>query len=317
MTRRSGLTLVEVLTALFILALGVISILTLFPMGALQMAQAIRDNRSTESAFNADQFMRTIWKTNVVEPPTPTESFHFAMTDPDGPLDPSQPAFGLPRASGNEPSYPVAVDPMGFVARQDTAQRWVGDTQTNVPRRTLSSVSTQQHALKLCSLMDTMGFEEGVPNGDRELRYNWLWVLQRPNVAEPKNANMAVVVFDRRAHLHATLGAEDVLTATATPTASSVTFPATNAQTKIIPGTWIMDGTVYNPNAPAIGRPGIRHANFYRVTAVVRNADDSLSVELQTPIKTPSDNGGAYTATFVVWRGVSGVYVRTPLKPQN
>ena len=311
MTRRSGLTLVEVLTALFILALGVISILTLFPMGALQMAQAIRDNRSTESAFNADQFMRTIWKTNVVEPPTPTEPFYYAMNDPDD----GATIFTTPPTSG--PSYPVAVDPMGFVARQDTAQRWVGDTQTNVPRRTLSSVSTQQHALKLCSLMDTMGFEEGVPNGDRELRYNWLWVLQRPNVADRNTADMTVVVFDRRAHLHATLGAEDVLTATATPTASSVTFPATNAQTKIIPGTWIMDGTVYNPNAPAIGRPGIRHANFYRVTAVVRNADDSLSVELQTPIKTPSDNGGAYTATFVVWRGVSGVYVRTPLKPQN
>ena len=35
------------LTALFILALGVIAILTLFPLGAMQMGQAIRDSRST------------------------------------------------------------------------------------------------------------------------------------------------------------------------------------------------------------------------------------------------------------------------------
>jgi hypothetical protein len=155
-----------------------------------------------------------------------------------------------------------------------------------------------------------MGFQEGVPNGDRELRYNWLWVLQQPNIADPKTANMTVVVFDRRAHLHATLGAEDVLRASnTTPGLSSVTFDAFNTETKILPGTWIMDGTTTHP-AP---RNRIRNANFYRVTAV-----NGTTVELQTPIKTPTDgNANPYTATFVVWRGVSGVYVRSPLKPQN
>src|SRR5262245_53542707 len=104
MTRRSGITLVEVLTALFILALGVIAILTLFPLGAMHMAQAIRDNRSTESAVNADQYFRTVWKTNVVEG-NGSEPFYTAMTDPDG-TGPSPP--GLPPALTG-PSYPVLV----------------------------------------------------------------------------------------------------------------------------------------------------------------------------------------------------------------
>jgi hypothetical protein len=314
MTRRSGLTLVEVLTALFILALGVIAILTLFPLGAMQFAQAIRDSRSTESAFNADQYMRTVWK-NQFEPGATPEAFYASFTTPVG--------GGLTPLTGENakgPSYPVAVDPMGYVARQSTpspsnpraVREWIGDDRTfvRIPRHTLNSVGTNsQYALRLCSLMDTMGFQEGVPNGDRELRYNWLWVLQQPNITDPKTANMTVVVFDRRAHLHATLGAEDVLQASnTTPGLSSVTFDAFNAETKILPGTWIMDGTTTNSF-----RRGIRNANFYRVTAVNGN-----SVELQTPIKTPTDGIAApYTATFVVWRGVSGVYVRNPLKVQN
>ena len=67
-SRRTGLSLVEVLTALFIVALGVIAILTMFPLGASQMAIAVRENRSMEAAFSADAQMRSYWKHNVVEP---------------------------------------------------------------------------------------------------------------------------------------------------------------------------------------------------------------------------------------------------------
>jgi hypothetical protein len=306
MTRRPGLTLVEVLTALFIMGLGTIAILTLFPFGAMQMGQAIRDSRSIESATNADAYMRTYWKTYVVEPNSGAEPFYQAMLDPDGP-GPTPPSMRA--AQNDEPSYPVAIDPMGYVARLGPAQSWVGDVQSNLPRRNLSVVTNPQYALRLCSLMDTMGFTEGVPNGDRELRYNWLWILQLPRVSEPYLCNETIVVFDRRAHFHTTLGAEDVLQASnTTPGTTSVTFDSFNQETKIQPGTWICDVTI-SPTVP-VARPLVRHANFYRVTAV-----SDRTVELQTPIKTPSDgNNNPYTATFVVWRGVSGVFVKPPLK---
>src|SRR5689334_11342668 len=106
MNRRSGLTLVEVLTALFILALGVIAILTMFPLGASQMAFAVRDNRSTEAAFNADSYMRTYFKSQFIEPLRQNllyDPLFDALDDPDGNAPTS-----LPPAGANEPSYPVA-----------------------------------------------------------------------------------------------------------------------------------------------------------------------------------------------------------------
>jgi Tfp pilus assembly protein PilV len=46
-TRRAGLSRVEVLVAMFIMALGMIALLTLFPLGALQMGQALKDDPLT------------------------------------------------------------------------------------------------------------------------------------------------------------------------------------------------------------------------------------------------------------------------------
>jgi len=310
MHRRSGLTLVEVLTALFILALGVIAILTMFPLGASQMAIAVRDNRSTEAAFNADSYMRTYWKTQVVEANGSSELFYAALTNPD-------PSSGGNNhnvtASGTDPSLPVFVDPMGFVARAiaGPSQYWVGDGgSTNIPRRNLNSLGTStQLAQRTCSLMDTLGYtDDGVPTDDREMRYNWLWVLQRPNINSPYTANMTIVVFDRRAHLYAPTGSEAVYSGvTATPGQSSLTF---GSAPDIKPGAWIMDGsntTVASINTGATIT--IRNANFYRVTAV-----NGTQVELQSPIKNLSDNSATpYSATFIVLRGVSGVYTRSPL----
>src|SRR5262249_41714718 len=131
MTRRPGLSLVEVLTALFILALGVIAIMTMFPLGASQMAIAVREDRSALAAFGADQYFRTYWKTQVVEP---------LMQQPPGTPDPfynvlNTPGGGLPALNGTEtlPSYPVAVDPMGFLAPRPNSTNpsanpsWLGD----------------------------------------------------------------------------------------------------------------------------------------------------------------------------------------------
>ena len=60
--RRAGLSLVEVLVALFIMALGMIALLTLFPLGALQMGQALKDDRCSQAVTAADNYMRSYWK---------------------------------------------------------------------------------------------------------------------------------------------------------------------------------------------------------------------------------------------------------------
>ncbi len=83
MTRRPGLSLIEVLTALFIMGIGAIAILTLFPLGAINMANANRDDRSSLAAFGADNYFRTYWKTEIVEKGGAGEPFYCSSTTPD------------------------------------------------------------------------------------------------------------------------------------------------------------------------------------------------------------------------------------------
>ena len=52
----AGVTLVEVLTALFVMGIGLLALLTLFPLGALTMAQAIKDDRAGAIADQATAF---------------------------------------------------------------------------------------------------------------------------------------------------------------------------------------------------------------------------------------------------------------------
>src|SRR5947209_185623 len=51
MTRR-GVTLTEVLVAIFIMGIGLLALLVLFPLGALTMAQAVKDDRTGHAAAN-------------------------------------------------------------------------------------------------------------------------------------------------------------------------------------------------------------------------------------------------------------------------
>ena len=56
MTHRRGITLVEVLVSIFIMAVGMICLLTLFPVGAISIAQALRDDRAAQAVSNATAY---------------------------------------------------------------------------------------------------------------------------------------------------------------------------------------------------------------------------------------------------------------------
>jgi hypothetical protein len=120
-TQRPGVTLTEVLVALFVMAIGMIALLTLFPLGAMQLSQAIKDDRTAQASNNADYLMRMFWRKYVVEatknglpevelvrpfvgaPGTPNPNYiHFmtAMENPnitlDGDFQSPQPPVVLP-----------------------------------------------------------------------------------------------------------------------------------------------------------------------------------------------------------------------------
>jgi len=317
MSLRKGLSLVEVLTAIFITGLGIISILTLFPLGAMRMAQAFRDERSALAAYNAEQFFRSYWKKHVVEA-APLDPFIWAL---------DQPAAGMPPCLPHEPSYPVVVDPMGFLARGLPNQNWFGDppTPTRIPRRNLQVVSTNPTAalslcLSLCSLRDGITADDnGNPTPEREFRYNFLWVVQRPRNADRFHANLTIVVFDRRAPMYVPPRSEQVFhNVTFNPGQTSLLLehiPGVSPnQLEIRSGDWVMDGTIYDPSSGiAVDRPGLRHAYFYRVTAMTETTTGTL-LEIQPPLRTPADgNLASYRGTLILLRGVSGVFVRHPL----
>src|SRR5262245_57590124 len=62
MPQRTAPTLVEVLISIFIMALGLMALLTLFPLGAVQMARAIQDDRAATLANNSAAYFRWYWK---------------------------------------------------------------------------------------------------------------------------------------------------------------------------------------------------------------------------------------------------------------
>lgn len=54
MTRRPAVTLMEVLIAMFIMAIGMLALMALFPVGAVSMAQALKDDRCAYASTMAN-----------------------------------------------------------------------------------------------------------------------------------------------------------------------------------------------------------------------------------------------------------------------
>lgn len=305
MTRRPGLTLTEVLVTLAILAFGILAIMTLFPLAASQMAVAVRDSRSAQAAQLADSFFRAYWRTEVVdkirEGKPVTEPFFFDLTDPG--LGPTV----TPPAQDLEPSYPVVIDPFGFASHTSFPDRFGDLGGTFIRRRSLRVVDNQpsHFPMKLCSLPDSHSFDEfGRPTADREYRYNWLWVVQRPVNQKKLTANLTVVVFDRRPFRYAPPGTEPVYLAPNVQPGQNTLF--LNGITDIRPGNWIMDATIIPGPEP------LRHAFCYQVVSVTEYGSQTL-LELNAPLRRIDGQSSPYTGSFVYLRGACGVSVRPPL----
>ena len=84
--RRAGSSLTEVLVALFVMAAGMTALLTLFPLGAMQISQSLKDDRTAQTAAQADAMMRTYWRANVVPPTGNDQVLPTAMSSPTSPM---------------------------------------------------------------------------------------------------------------------------------------------------------------------------------------------------------------------------------------
>ncbi len=138
MPRRKGVTLIEVLAAIFIAGVGLLALMTLFPLGAISMGQAIKDDRCGHIRESAAAIANIVWESggnrftlrtddpyDLANNPQPY-NLTAAMSDPAG----GGTTFPYtPR--GSETSYPVFVDPIGWNAYSinanyaNTYQKWL------------------------------------------------------------------------------------------------------------------------------------------------------------------------------------------------
>jgi hypothetical protein len=110
MIHRSAVTLVEVLVAIFVMGIGLLALLTLFPLAALTMARAIQDERCAQAGLSANGYGSA---QNVRNDPQVVTSVLPAPPSVDVFMDPTHVATP---ADPTCPSYPVFVDPIGFQA---------------------------------------------------------------------------------------------------------------------------------------------------------------------------------------------------------
>jgi hypothetical protein len=325
--RRGGATLVEVLVAMFIMAIGMLTLLALFPLGALSMAQAIKDDRTAHCAANASAIAKLRWH-DFQPTPNPWKLGRF-------PIDPNYyPAMfqaGGQPASGR--SLPVYVDPYGlnhgYAATVASVTNFPRVSPTNHnpgpgPTRNTAvnwTTTTPAPQLQWFTLMDDFNYEaNGVPQGgtsandgnilqqlndpmQRDDRYTWAWLLQFPDVTKlltNVDPDMTVVVYSGRPQL----GSSE-------QTFSSAQFLDRNVirinysgqdRPAVRKGGWILDATInLSANPPNV------QGKFYRVVNVTDVDPTTVDLELQTELP---DFGPGVTGTVVVLGGVVEVFPR-------
>jgi len=311
MSRRPGITLVEVLVAILITGVGLLALLTLFPLGALEMRQAIQDDRAGHVKHNAIAAASIVWPNSLGGLPC------TLRTDPDvmdGMLDPYPgvlPGYYLPIPGRNidpnrssVPSYPVLVDPNGWWANQtagNTAWRdWVGGLAGQVPRRVcceplkptsqggLVAANAQyrrQQLLQWTTLLDDMTFPRDVdyagrpclPVGlvDRAPIYSWAYLCRMPKAVNNGPVYVTVIVYKGRALEQAASG-ETAFSAVFNAGTNVVTINWSAGQNPpdVTVGGWLFDATM-------VPDP---HGYFYRVVSINQTSPTSMDVEVQTPL---------------------------------
>ncbi len=353
-TVRPGFTLAEVLIAIFIMGIGLISLLTLFPYAALQVVEAEKDDRAAYSANNADalarQYWRYIWRDNTGALRTWSD---VKMAFPELALldDPNvgslPPAPGLPAADGDlrQQSYPLLIDPLGFLPYLDPVQQqWLGGGTVDRRIRRVGPIqqmspplpsppmgaltplfSTVPEILRDFTLRDNLDFDEGgvlrnPPTA--EARYSWAWMIQRQEGRDPSEVDFSVLVFEGK-NIDAPTD-ERVYTGPnalrMNPDLRTLQITA-NPPPNIKKGHFIMDGSF---DSRAISSPTRnQRADFRRVIGIEEDPalPDTYIVEVERPFRAPlppPDSQRIYTLGGLASdteNTLIEVFRRLPLKP--
>lgn len=317
MIRQSGATLVEVLVAIFVSALGLLGLLALFPLGAVSMAQAIKDSRCAQAAANAAALAEAMNIRNDGRINDPSSELFFI----DQQILDRRNAPILASENRDGPSYPVLVDPqslaLGAPSHLPTAPLpQVRPGSGGIFRKSASFVNSAATATQWFSLLDDINFVKDGPatalpyplgSVQREGRYSWAYLLRRPRWRDPSITELTVIVFNQRP---VALGRGETAYGPVTfDTNSNVVRVYYSGQDKpvIRVGGWILDATMVGP--PVLGSdhpPPDPHGYFYRVVNLAEGVIANrpyLDLELQINPKV-----GTQLGVLVVLEGVAEVF---------
>jgi hypothetical protein len=337
-SRRPGTTLVEVLVSIFVMAIGMVALLALFPLGAFEMADAIRDDHVSLCVSNATSLataMNLQHDSNVASTvtaggitwgafdlPSPISHVNISQSNPT-----PNPTTGAPWVLG--PSYPVYVDPIGYSSYGRVYRDWVaglGPAATpagtlGIKRAPANFALNSLAALQWCTFLDDINFDKnGLPFNptapatrtfQRNYGYSWAYLLRRPKNAVPSVVQMWVVVYQQRPLTFRPGGDESWYNVSPAWTSAVAVNSPKNVVTltsgggglwppAIRAGSWILD---CSPGPPLVGPTGVQsspgNARFYHVVAVTDKSATTMDVEVDTPIIGPAPAAGA--AALVPW----------------
>lgn len=293
---RPGVTLIEVLVSIFIMGIGMLALLVLFPLGAIQMGRALRNDRASSAAALADAIALT---QDIRHDPVVLSDATVAnaFTNP----------FGTPLTTMSGPSFGVFVDPFGFLVDTTGTVGALPGVTPGIRRRSMSLVNftarnaggppfaplTAVECGRWCTLLDDLVFNpDATPTAgsaaiERGGAYTWAWLLRQPladlrTLPAPGYGSMvevSVVVYRGRA-VQTPGGETTYPVVTGAMDTNSVVLdytglPVPNLRT----GVWVLDTTQLSPpNGPV---PGY----FYRVVDYLDLGNNKYQLELETPLK--------------------------------
>ena len=272
MRARRGITLIEVLAAIFVMGIGLLALLTLFPVGALSMARAVRDDRAAQAGANAAALAVAVdlrndddGKGNGVSPTLGKTPAGFAAPDPNG------------------PGYPVYVDP--YYVQLNPGISFLGQVPGVTPGLTRITPATcfLGPPARWASLQDEIQFDNtGTPGGavNRPATYTWAYMLRRTRSSSNVMVELTVVVYASRATQVG--GGENVYTAAGNKGDSTITLTYAGDKPNIRRNNWLLDVTY---SVQANTGYGTVNAVFYRVANVTDAGPNTLSIDLEAPLR--------------------------------
>lgn len=317
MHRRTAATLTEVLIAMFVMAVGMISILALFPLGIQNMIRSARDHRLNHAAENA----KAIAEMERFD--SSSGQRYNLRTDPQV-IQKAMQAHTNLMLTPDDPSVPVWIDPVGLRDYGSSADPvgLVGSPMSplwhGLPRTT-TQFAVGGGAQRWFALNDDLTFDNvGQPSPagfvEREQKYSWSFIWRRPRFSDPMVADLTLVLFSSRASLSAPGGRPtgEVLLVNGQGTApvftrgsaqATVTWNVAGAAPAIKRNFIVLDATV---GRDPITNRVLSNGYFYRVVDVSDpSPPDANGFVTQTmQLETPARETG-YVAVFIL--GVADV----------